>query len=133
MGLDFEMPEPGCCGMAGSFGFEPGEHYDVSMACGERNLLPAVRAGSPDTLIIADGFSCHEQIAQGADRRPLHLAQVIRMALPHGMEFARKHATETGLAGSRHREIGVPALALAAAGVGLAGIGIWSLIREKLR
>ena len=81
LGLDFELPEPSCCGMAGSFGFEPGDHYKVSMACGERILLPAVRQAKDDTLIIADGFSCHEQIAQGTGRRPLHLAQVIQMAL----------------------------------------------------
>ncbi len=81
LGLDFDMPEPSCCGMAGSFGFERGEHYDVSRACGERLLLPAVRRADKETLIVADGFSCHEQIAQGTERRPLHLAEVIQMAL----------------------------------------------------
>ncbi|MHB1424552.1 MAG: FAD-binding and (Fe-S)-binding domain-containing protein [Gemmataceae bacterium] len=80
MGLDFEMPDPGCCGMAGSFGFEA-EHYDISMKIGEKTLLPAVREADRDTLIIADGFSCHEQILQGAGRKPLHLAQVIHLAL----------------------------------------------------
>ena len=70
----------GCCGMAGAFGFEA-DHYDVSMACGERALLPAVRAAPKDTLIIADGFSCREQIAQSTDRRALSLAEVLRMAL----------------------------------------------------
>ncbi len=43
LGLDYRLLDSGCCGMAGSFGFEPGEHYDVSIACGERVLLPAVR------------------------------------------------------------------------------------------
>jgi Fe-S oxidoreductase len=80
MQLDVEMPDSGCCGMAGAFGFER-EHYDVSMACGERVLLPAVRAASPGTLIVADGFSCQEQIAQSTPRHPLHLAEVIQMAL----------------------------------------------------
>ncbi len=70
----------GCCGMAGAFGFEA-DHYDVSMACGERALLPAVRGAPKDTLIIADGFSCREQIAQSTDRRALSLAEVLRMAL----------------------------------------------------
>src|SRR5439155_16636208 len=51
----------GCCGLAGSFGYEAGK-YDVSMRLGERRLLPAVRALPPDTLIIADGFSCRSQI-----------------------------------------------------------------------
>jgi Fe-S oxidoreductase len=76
MGVDFEMSDPGCCVMAGSFGFEA-DHYDVSMKVGEQRLLPAVRQADDDTLIIADGFSCHEQILQGAGRKPLHLAQVI--------------------------------------------------------
>ena len=81
MGIDITWPESSCCGMAGSFGFEAGNHYDVSAACGERSLLPAVRAASPDTLIIADGFSCQEQIEQMTPRHALHLAQVLQMAL----------------------------------------------------
>ena len=80
LGLDFEVLGSGCCGMAGSFGFEE-EHYDVSMKCGERVLLPAVRVADEDTLIIANGFSCREQIAQATDREALHLAEVIRMAM----------------------------------------------------
>jgi Fe-S oxidoreductase len=66
--------------MAGAFGFEK-EHYDVAMKCGERVLLPAVREQSNDTLIITDGFSCREQIAQTTERQALHLAEVIQMAL----------------------------------------------------
>jgi FAD/FMN-containing dehydrogenase/Fe-S oxidoreductase len=84
MGLEVESPEKGCCGMAGSFGFETGDHYDVSVACGERALLPAVREASCDTLIVADGFSCQEQIEQMTDRRALHVAQVLQMALHEG-------------------------------------------------
>src|SRR5438128_10669569 len=80
LGLDVEVLDSGCCGMAGSFGFEK-DHYDVSIKCGERILLPAVRAAARDTLIIADGFSCREQIAQATDRHALHLAQVVQMAL----------------------------------------------------
>jgi Fe-S oxidoreductase len=82
MGLDVTTPEPGCCGMAGSFGFERGEHYDVSILCAEKALLPEVRRASPETLVIADGFSCREQIRQGAGREAMHLAEVLRMALP---------------------------------------------------
>ncbi|HJV83872.1 MAG TPA: FAD-linked oxidase C-terminal domain-containing protein [Noviherbaspirillum sp.] len=78
--LDVHMPDSGCCGMAGSYGFVK-EKYDVSMACGERVLLPTVRAAAQDTLLIADGFSCREQIAQTTGREALHLAQVLRMAL----------------------------------------------------
>jgi len=78
--LDFSMPDTGCCGMAGSFGFIE-KKYEVSIACGERVLLPAVRQADEETLIIADGFSCHEQIAQTTQRTPLHLAQVLAMSL----------------------------------------------------
>jgi hypothetical protein len=80
IGIDFQFPAPGCCGMAGSFGFEH-DKYDVSMAIGELELLPAVRKAPSDWLIIADGFSCREQIAQGTNRQALHLAEVLQMAL----------------------------------------------------
>lgn len=75
-GLDVEVLDSGCCGMAGSFGFEV-EHYDVAMQAGEPVLLPAVRAAPRATLILADGFSCREQIAQGTGRRALHLAEIL--------------------------------------------------------
>jgi Fe-S oxidoreductase len=84
IGLAPAQPEPGCCGMAGAFGFERGEHYDLSMQIGERALLPAVRAADPDALVIADGFSCREQISQSTGRRPLHLAEVLEIALDEG-------------------------------------------------
>jgi Fe-S oxidoreductase len=81
--LDFNVLDSGCCGMAGSFGFTE-EKYDVSIACGERVLLPAVRNTSHDTLILANGFSCREQIMQTTAREPLHLAQVLAMSLKQG-------------------------------------------------
>jgi len=80
MNLDVEEPEPGCCGMAGAFGLES-EHYRISQDIGEMNLLPAVRKAPESTLIIADGFSCRMQIMEGTDRKPLHMAQVLQMAL----------------------------------------------------
>jgi Fe-S oxidoreductase len=80
LGVEYELPETGCCGMAGAFGFERA-HYDISRQVGERVLLPAVRATTKDVLIIADGFSCREQIAQETDRQALHLAEVIELAL----------------------------------------------------
>jgi FAD/FMN-containing dehydrogenase/Fe-S oxidoreductase len=80
MGLDFEMLDSGCCGLAGSFGFER-SHYAISMQIGERVLLPKVRELAPETLILANGFSCREQISHGTSRNPLHLAQVLQMAL----------------------------------------------------
>src|SRR5215468_12347479 len=70
MGVDFHTLDSGCCGMAGSFGYEQ-DHYDLSMKIGERVLLPAVRQASEDSLIIANGFSCRSQIQHGSERRAL--------------------------------------------------------------
>lgn len=80
MGMDLEVIRSTCCGVAGSFGFEA-EHYDVSMACGEHELLPTVREAEPDALVIADGFSCREQIGHATDRSGLHLAEVLHLAV----------------------------------------------------
>ena len=80
IGLDVEHPDSGCCGMAGAFGFER-RHFEISMRVGERVLLPKVRQAPADTIIIADGFSCREQIAQATGREALHLSQVLQMAL----------------------------------------------------
>jgi FAD/FMN-containing dehydrogenase/Fe-S oxidoreductase len=134
LGLDFEVLDSGCCGMAGAFGFEEGEHYAVSMQCGERVLLPAVRRAAADTLIVADGFSCREQIAQTTRRRALHLAEVLDMALhqeciPAGnyperlYENARKQQTPDG-------ELARPAML---AGAVLAGITVGYLIWRRTR
>jgi Fe-S oxidoreductase len=79
-GIEATVPDSGCCGLAGNFGFEKG-HYEVSRAAGERVLLPAVRAAQPGTVIVADGFSCRTQIGQGTDRSAVHLAQVLAAAL----------------------------------------------------
>ncbi len=92
LGLVVEVPEPGCCGMAGSFGFEA-DHYDVAMQVGERVLLPVVRATDDDALIIADGFSYREQI-QGTGRRALHIAEVAAMALRDGQPATTDLPTE---------------------------------------
>jgi Fe-S oxidoreductase len=83
MGLSYEVLDSGCCGMAGAFGFEA-DHYDVSIACGERVLLPSVRAAAKDTIILADGFSCREQVKQCTDRVPLHIADLLKMAMNQG-------------------------------------------------
>ncbi len=79
-GAIVEEVDSGCCGMAGSFGYEA-EHYALSMQMAERRLLPAVRAAGPETVIVAAGFSCREQIAHGSGRRALHPAEVLRAAL----------------------------------------------------
>jgi FAD/FMN-containing dehydrogenase/Fe-S oxidoreductase len=82
LGLEYRQPAPGCCGMAGSFGFEREKNkYEISQAVGELELLPAVRAAGEDELIIADGFSCREQISQNTGKKTLHLAEVIHLAL----------------------------------------------------
>jgi FAD/FMN-containing dehydrogenase/Fe-S oxidoreductase len=81
LGLDVEVLDSGCCGLAGSFGYQPGEPYEVSLKAGERVLLPAVRAAAPETMIVTDGFSCRSQIEHGSERGTLHLAQVLQAAL----------------------------------------------------
>ncbi len=80
MGLDYQILNSGCCGMAGSFGYEA-DKYEVSVACGERALFPAVRNAGLSTLVMADGFSCKEQIEQDTPRHALHLAEVMQLAL----------------------------------------------------
>ena len=83
MGLDCEMPDTGCCGMAGSFGFEA-EKYDVSKGAANACCCPRCAPRGRDTLMIADGFSCREQVRQTTDRVPLHLAEVIQMGMREG-------------------------------------------------
>ncbi|MET9673619.1 FAD-binding and (Fe-S)-binding domain-containing protein [Streptomyces sp. NPDC006482] len=70
----------GCCGLAGNFGFEPG-HYEVSVACAEDQLLPALRAAPEGSAVLADGFSCRTQIADLTDRRARHLAELLAEGL----------------------------------------------------
>ena len=79
-GIAADIPDSGCCGLAGNFGFERG-HYEVSQQVGERVLLPTVRDAAPDTAVVADGFSCRTQIAQGTERRALHLAELLARGL----------------------------------------------------
>jgi len=83
-GLNVDLIESSCCGMAGSFGFEAA-HYDISMRMAELSLLPAVRAAPADTLIVADGTSCRHQIEDGirltGPRKALHVVRVLEQAL----------------------------------------------------
>ncbi len=95
LGIDAEVIDSGCCGLAGSFGYERGEKYAVSMAVGEQRLLPAVRAASEHALLVSDGFSCRSQIEHATERRPLHLAEVAHLALrtgPNGPAAGRPEA-----------------------------------------
>jgi Fe-S oxidoreductase len=72
--------DAGCCGMAGSFGFEA-EHYDLSMRIGELRLFPAIRAEAEETIIAATGVSCRQQIAHGTGRPARHPLEIIREVL----------------------------------------------------
>ena len=131
MGLDVDHPDSGCCGMAGAFGFER-DKYELSMRIGERVLLPAVREAARDTIIVADGFSCREQIAQGTGREALHLAQVLHLAM---QENASGDLPERRYA-EPQAPLEVPKLAWKAAGIagGVALFGgVIALLRGRRR
>jgi Fe-S oxidoreductase len=80
-GATVEEVDSGCCGMAGSFGYEK-EHYELSLAIGSRRLFPAIQARGPEVEIVAAGISCRQQIAHGTGRRARHLVEVLAEALP---------------------------------------------------
>src|SRR6185437_2199289 len=100
IGARCEDLNAGCCGLAGSFGYEQGEPYEVSMKVGERKLLPAVREAPPETIVLTDGFSCRHQIEHGTERRALHLAQVLQMAIAQGPGGPPLSPPESHLAGA---------------------------------
>ena len=133
MGLSYELLDSGCCGMAGAFGFEA-DHYDVSIACGERVLLPAVRAAGKDTIILADGFSCREQVKQCTDRVPLHIADLLKMAIdqgprgPAGNLPERNYISHPAPAASAAKVLSI--LAIGALGLAAVG-GIFKAKRER--
>ncbi len=85
LSLDYEIMKSGCCGMAGSFGFER-EKYGLSITAAERVLLPAIRNAGPETVILANGFSCREQIEQCTGRQTLHIAELLANDRPAGLE-----------------------------------------------
>jgi FAD/FMN-containing dehydrogenase/Fe-S oxidoreductase len=97
MGLDVDPVKGGCCGLAGSWGFEKGK-YQLSMDCGEQGLLPAVRKASSDAVIVANGFSCKTQVTQaGTGRRALHLAEVMQLARGQSrLEAGRRPEDDAG-------------------------------------
>jgi FAD/FMN-containing dehydrogenase/Fe-S oxidoreductase len=134
LGIDFQSPAPGCCGMAGAFGFEHGK-YDISMAIGELELLPAIRQAPPDWLIIANGFSCREQIAQGTERRALHLAEVLEMALrqPGEEDLMSRPFPEEAFVRPHQAAIArsMQSVALAAAGIAVGGALLRALRRKS--
>ncbi len=128
LGLDFEVLDSGCCGLAGSFGFERG-HHDISVQIGEQRLMPAVREAGETTLVISDGFSCKTQIAELTERRGLHTAQVIKMAMEAGREGPAGARPEEGypdvvVDGNRSRAAVVGLAALGIAAAALAAVGL---------
>ena len=131
MGLDYQAPSQGCCGMAGSFGFED-DKYDVSIAIGELELLPAVRRAPPDWLVIANGFSCREQIRQETDRQALHLAEILQIALQAGPSGLAGSYPERHLVRDQEAEIrrSMQTSALAVAGLATGGALLWHLTRR---
>ncbi len=126
-GLEPQVLDSGCCGLAGSFGYET-EHYDISMKIGERVLLPEVRSAERDTVIVADGFSCRQQISHGTPRRAMHLAEVLQMALRPSASRTKRGYIEEGHTEPKH---GIAALPIFAA-AGLFSIaGFFLLTRSR--
>jgi FAD/FMN-containing dehydrogenase/Fe-S oxidoreductase len=133
LGIEANLLDSGCCGMAGPFGFEAAK-YEVSQACGERVLLPAVRTAPADELVIADGFSCREQIRQSTDRYPLHLADVLKMALKDELPKAGK--PEAAVVKQIRSEAAMGKLKASAAILALLGtaaFGLWALFDWRNR
>ncbi len=130
MGIDAEVLDSGCCGMAGSFGFEK-EKYEVSVKCGELALLPRVRDAEQQDLIVADGFSCQEQIAQLTDRHALHLAQVFQMAMKPQM--GDEQYPETTYVRNRQSALNASMrrAGVALAGVAALGVALWATHRRS--
>lgn len=128
MQLEYQVLDSGCCGMAGSFGYEAGERYEVSVKSGERVLLPAVRGADVSTLIISDGFSCQGQIEQLSPRRALHIAQVLQLALQEGQQPSRPYPERGYVA-----EITPPSPLWALIGAGVLAGGAALYARSKRR
>jgi Fe-S oxidoreductase len=132
LGVDFTAPAPGCCGMAGSFGFHA-EHYGVSQAIGELELLPAVRQAPADWLIIADGFSCREQIAQSTTRHALHVAEILQLALHPSALDRDDPYPESRAVRDREQEIraSMRRAGITVGAVAAAGLITWAFTRNR--
>lgn len=96
-GIDATFLESGCCGLAGNFGFEPG-HKEVSVACAEQAMLPAIRRATADTEVLADGFSCRTQIAEldSGSRAAHHLAELLAARIEHAHIDSPGRESSTG-------------------------------------
>jgi Fe-S oxidoreductase len=130
-GLAVDEATGGCCGLAGSWGFEAG-HHELSLAIGEEGLLPAVRGAEPSTVVVADGFSCRTQVEAATGRRPLHLAQVLRLAARQDLA----HADGSAIQQVRRRPddgSGRARIAAVAAGAGACAAALALAARAKSR
>jgi Fe-S oxidoreductase len=78
--LDIETVASGCCGMAGAFGYQA-NHYDLSMQMAELDLLPKIRSADRDTIVVANGTSCRQQIRDGSGRDAIHVVRLLASAL----------------------------------------------------
>jgi Fe-S oxidoreductase len=136
MGMEIEPVSGGCCGLAGSWGFERG-HFDVSMKSAELTLLPAVRNTEAETIIVANGFSCKTQIQQSdVGRQALHVAQVIKMAREHGPEGVSTGKPEAPYYGAKPPPSGrvrVGRVAAAGAGILTAAAAVAAVTRRGNR
>ena len=121
LGVDYEILDTGCCGMAGSFGYHAGDHYDVSVAVARHSLLPKLEQTPRSTLVVADGFSCRGQIDQLDGRPALHVAQLLQRALRE----SGRTGPETTAPGARR-----PRRRLLLAGAALAVGGLLALRRR---
>jgi Fe-S oxidoreductase len=130
MDLDYTELAAGCCGMAGSFGYEK-DKYEVSIAVGERVLLPAVRKADLSTIIVADGFSCKEQIVQQTPRGALHLAEVIKLALDHPETGGRTAYPESHFIVPRLKAQKRSMVRAGIITVAALGLGTWLLLRKR--
>jgi Fe-S oxidoreductase len=130
MRLDADFLKSGCCGMAGSFGYEA-DKYDVSIACGEHKLLPEVRKAGMRTIVMADGFSCKEQIAQQTHRKALHLAEVISMGIRHGEFGAPGLNPEDEFVKPREKGVQRSMLRAGLVTAGAIALGVWLLLRKR--
>lgn len=130
-GVRADFLDSGCCGLAGNFGFEQG-HYEVSEACAERVLLPAVRDANDTDVILADGFSCRTQVEQSASggRTAIHLAELLRAGL-HGESVVSRPERRWG------RRPQSPSRRARLAAVGLVGLAVLApvvaLVGSKVR
>jgi Fe-S oxidoreductase len=130
-GIDADVLDEGCCGLAGDFGFTRG-HYELSMTVGERGVLPAVRGAAPSAMVLADGFSCRTQIEQGATgRRAMHLAEALALGLdgPLPADHPEKSTARPAVVRRDARLLTAAVITVAAAAAGTA----YALLRRRIR